>query len=803
MQGEPGIGKSRLLHSLQQEVLPDAPTILQISGSPYHRQSALFPIIQCLQALLGTDQMPDAESRQERIAAWLQNIGSENPIFLDLMTMLLSGEPANGASGIQGLSTVQPDSPVALLTRFFKAVSRIRPMVLIIEDLHWMDPTTQDLVHRLANQIGDLPVMVVATLRPETSQEWLKTTPVHLIELNRLTPQLAQGFVREICPPDWSQDLIDQVVQRSDGIPLYLEELVGAICDAKTGGSETGPLLIPESLQALLMGRIDRLGAAKGILQIASVIGRVFEHGLLARVVDCGAAELENQLAVLMERKLIFRIGRVPYARYEFKHVLVQEMTYRSILKKQRKQYHLKIAQALINPVAGQTATAAEVTARHFRKAGKPLEAIDFLEIAGKQSVLVSAHQEATNHFAEAVSLAEKLPKSVEQQALELKFLLLLGPQLLAAHGFASNETMAVYARARALGNETLDPQSLCHVLWGLWGYYVVRADIRTATDIGEQFLSLALRQQNVNDVIAGHYIMGVTQYYAGKLADSERSFKSGLALYQPHNHAEQTLRFGVDFSVTIQAYLSWIYALQGRLDAALACSNEVISQAEDIQHDFSIGFAHVFIACMYNFLGLPQQAERHASVTAALSVGQGFAQFLAQADIQLGRSMVQAGDARGAERLVGGMRAYFATGAKLARPYAQVWLAEAQASKGALDQGLALVQETLVFTERAGEVYFDAELWRVLADLRAQKGGQEAEKAEADLTRSMQASAKSGAYLLHLRAATQYARLLHRLGRSTEAETLLKTAMEVTDFSPELLDMAEARTVLAEVSTP
>ncbi len=801
LQGEPGIGKSRLLHSFQQEVLPDAPTILQISGSPYHRQSALFPLIQCLQALLGTDQIADAESKQRQISAWLQKSGLENPKFQGVLTVLLSGQTGDRARGVQGPALSQPAPPVEVLTRFFKAISQTQPMILIVEDLHWMDPTTQDLVHSLANQIGDLPVMIVVTLRPETAQKWLKTTPVHMIDLNRLHPQMSEEFVREICPPDWSQDMIDQVVQRSDGVPLYLEELVGAICEAKTGGAETGPLLIPESLQALLMGRIDRLEAAKGILQIASVIGRVFEHGLLARVVDCGEAELEKQLAVLLARKLVYRIGRAPYARYEFKHVLVQEMTYRSILKKDRKQYHLRIAQALTNPVAGQSATAAEVTARHFRKAGKPVEAIGFLETAGKQAVLVSAHQEATSHFSEAVSLAGKLPKSAEQQALELKFLLLLGPQLLAAHGFASNETMAVYARARALGNETLDPQSLCHVLWGLWGYYVVRADIRTATDIGEQFLSLALRQKDVNDVIAGHYVMGVTQFYAGNLADSEQSFKSGLALYQPHNQVEQTLRYGLDFSVTMQAYLSWIYALQGRLDAALACRNDVIAQAEAIKHDFSIGFAHVFVACMYNFLDLPQQAERHASVTAALSVGQGFAQFLAQADIQLGRSMAQAGDARGADRIAEGMQAYFATGAELARPYAQVWLAEAQANKGAVDQGLALVQDTLAFSERSGETYFDAELWRLQAYLVMQKGGQMVDTAEACLTRSMQASAKSGAYLLHLRAATQYAQLLHRQGRSAEAVILLNRAIKITDFSPELLAMCQVQTVLAELS--
>jgi adenylate cyclase len=281
----------------------------------------------------------------------------------------------------------------------------------------------------------------------------------------------------------------------------------------------------------------------------------------------------------------------------------------------------------------------------------------------------------------------------------------------------------------------------------------------------------------------------------------SERSLKSGLALYQPHHHVEQTIRFGLDFSVTIQAYLSWIFALQGRLDTALACSNDVIAQAEGIKHDFSIGFAHVFVACMYNFLALPERAERHASVTVALSVGQGFAQFLAQAEIQLGRCVAQTGDTRGTERLVSGLQAYFATGAELARPYAQAWLAEAQASKGAIERALVLARDTLAFSERSGETCFDAELWRLQGHLLAQTGGQEAQKAEACLIRSLKVSARSGACLLHLRAATQYAQLLHKQGRSPEAETLLKAALKITDFSPELLDMTHAQRVLAELS--
>ncbi len=449
LQGEPGIGKSRLLHAFQQVILPDSPTLLQISGSPYHRQSALFPVIQCLHTLLGTHQITNVETKQNLISKWLQNLGLENAKFLGLLTVLLSTQTTTLAKNVGGLSGAHSSPPVEVLTKFFRAISQTRPLVLIIEDLHWMDPTTQELVRYISNSIQDLPVMVVVTQRPESPLEWPKTTPIYMIELTRLNPQLSREFVQEICPPDWPQKTIDQVVQRSDGVPLYLEELVGAICEAGTGSSHAESLLIPESLQALLMARIDRLESAKTTLQIAAVIGRVFEHGLLARVVDCGAQELEAQLNLLLERKLIYRIGRAPYARYEFKHVLVQEMTYRSILKKYRKRYHLKIAQALVNPIAEQTETAAEVIARHFRKAGKPFEAIGFLEIAGKQAVRVSAHQEAAIHFAEAVSLAEKLPKSNDQQALELKFLLLLGPQLLAAHGFASNETIAVYARAR------------------------------------------------------------------------------------------------------------------------------------------------------------------------------------------------------------------------------------------------------------------------------------------------------------------------------------------------------------------
>jgi len=784
IQGEPGIGKSRLAYRFVEKVNTGNPTVLQFSGSPHHGQSALFPVIQCLQHYLGLETITDETEKLETLTNWIDTLGLDQHSFLRPLCNLMSPVTIDVEKLEANLTGLQSEPPIETLVACFRALAREKPLLLLFEDLHWMDPTTELLIKTMATQVPKLPAMVLLTLRPEGRPKWFQKTPMLTVELTRLSPQQCVDFVRHISPSSWPADMIDKIITRSDGIPLFLEELVNSMLDEHSEAANIKTASVPESLQASLTARIDRLGAAKPVLQLAAVIGRVFDHSLLEKVVDMSPKDLESILVQLQNRRLIYRIGRAPYARYEFKHVLVQELTYRLILKQQRAQYHLQIATALRDRLGGNSAQTPEITARHFEMAGRPEDAIVFLETAGKQAVRVSAHQEAVTHFSKAVSLVTSFVPCDDSRALELKFLLLLGPQLIAAHGFASDQAIEVYARARALGSQSKDTRKLCHVLWGLWGHYVVGANIRTAKDISEQFLTLAIRADDEIDMVAGHYMIGVTQFYSGQLSAAEESFNTSLQLYHPDQHSEQAVRVGVDLSVTAQSYLTWVYALQGRTMTAETLAQQVVANAEKTKHDFSIGFAQVFVASMYNFLSLTDRAEQHASVTAALSGGQGFAQFQAQAKIQLGRAIVQKGDARGLEQMQSGMRSYYGTGAGLARPYAQAWLAEAYADKGAIDQAITIIDEAMGFTHKSGVVYFDSELLRLKAKFLHKQGGPQLDIANVIYAESIKLAKASGAHLLYLRAAKGYADLLSEMGHNTQAEQILQDALAVQKSS-------------------
>lgn len=738
--GEPGIGKSRLIHHFLRYRVTEAVTRLNFNGSLHHRNTALFPLVQELRRVLGIDPADDGEMLTARLSTWLAELGQQSEQDLICLRGVLDPRipPPRLEADIAGA--------IRTVVRCLLCLAEHRPVILIFEDVHWLDPSSHDLLRALLEGIGGSRMLLIAVTRP-VGQGPVYPASVTRLELGPLSVSQTVAVARSLSPSYLSEDDTAQIARRSDGIPLFLEELMNGLWERGRGIS-TG--MVPTSLQQVLMARIDRLGEEKEILHVAAVIGKCFDYALLRAVVDCEDTLVEAYLQKLQDRDFVFRIGQIPYARYEFKHALVHELAYSSMVRGTCKARHVRIAEALKAGVAEIGASEPEAIAWHFERGGLPDQAIDYLEIAGRDAVRVSAHREAARHFRWALRLAGNDNRAGKYNERIKQLLLLLGPQLLAEQGFASHEVGDVYRQARDLSNICKDESQNCQIVWGLWSSSIVRARLDLAEELGGEFLGLADQTGDRLNTVAAQYTRGVVDYYRGAFDDAMKAFTAASQAYEDRFADEMAVRFGINLNITASAYLLWIEALSGNSEKATLASVALIAEAERCGHDASTGFAHNFISGMHNFLGNHTQAEHHARVAEALSAGQGFAQFRAHARINRGRALDRLGHRKGLELLKQGIADYLETGAELALAYAQAWLAEAYLDQGKMTLAQDAVSDGLGFSARTGVQYFDAELLRLKAIIQDRLGPSPDQEIIETYEQSLAAAKKVGAGALH-----------------------------------------------------
>ena len=800
--GEPGIGKSRLVHAFLQSPLTDNATILKFFGSMHHQNTAFYPVVQEFRRVVTNFRPETAANLNAKLRTWLQTYGIVSDVELKELAFLLE---LNDKAKDEGDSL---DHPAELLKCCFRQISINHPLILVFEDVHWMDASTLSLLRELVSGCKTQQILILQTSRLSADKIDCETPSQYSIELGRLNEAHTKELASQICPARFDKARVDQIIQLSDGIPLFLEELVRSVSEMASQSQGNGRnASIPASLQETLMARIDRMGREKEILHIAAVIGREFSQSLLKTVTGHDDQHIAQYLERLQQQDIVFRIGPLPYARYEFKHALVQELAYASILKNDRAAYHDRVANALTTNGTDLDTTEPEVIARHFERCGKLDRAVDYLEAAGRQAVSVSAHCEATRHFRRALDLAHGSSSSGSNHDRIKSLLLLLGPQLLAEHGFASNEVNEVYGRAKLLSSSSDEKRQFSRVLWGLWSYYIVRADLNTAHELSNEYLRLALGSNQVLDTIAAHYMTGVWQFYSGNLKNAEIAFNCAKKEYRCSFHDEMILRFGFNLDVTSSSYLLWIYALSGRFNAAHDLKKCLVKDTERINHSVSNGFAHNFISGMYNFLGNAKEAEHHARVAATLSAGQGFAQFRAHADINLGRALNRQGKSQGITLLKNGLTAYHATGAELACPYANAWLAEIYIAQGRVKQAETALEHALEFSSRTGESYFDAELLRLKAILRSQFATAPDSSIANTYQSAIRTADRNGTLAIRLVASSNFATHLRQHGMFDRARSVARNELcqKTMDGGEPPFDIARKslQACLSEANTP
>jgi predicted ATPase len=688
-----------------------------------------------------------------------------------------------------------------------------QPVLFILEDLHWTDPTTLEWLNLLIDQTPTASMLVLLTCRPYFQPSWHHRSYLTEMTLNRLSqPQIERMAERVAGGKTFPDQVMQLIVEKTDGVPLFVEEMTKAILESGslkdvdnhyelTGSFST--FAIPVTLQDSLMARLDRLVTAKGIAQLAAVIGRQFAYALLQRVSQVDEATLQRELGRLVEAELVYQRGLPPQSTYMFKHALIQDTAYASLLKSTRQQYHQRIAQVLEAQFPATVAQQPELLAQHYTEAGFIAQAVGYWHQAGQRAIERSAHVEAISHLRQGLELLQTLPETSERTQREVDILIVLGASLRATKGAGALEVGETYTRARQLCHSLHDPHQLFPVLRGLHGHYNVCAEYQTAQALGEQLLALAQQAQGTTTMLlAAHRAVGTTLFWRGVLASAQTHFTQVIALYDPKQHRASVFQNVDDPGVFCLSRGAWVLWLLGYPNQALARSHEAMTLAQQLAHPFNLSVALSWVAVVHQFRREVRATQERAEAAIRLTTEQGFPVWMAVGSVMRGWALAQQGKGQaGIEQMHQGMMAWRATGAEQARSYWLALLAEAHNVIGQPEAGLTVLAEALVHVEHTGERYYEAEIHRLIGVLLLQQSSDNQAEAEICFHQAIAIAQSQQAKSWELRATTSLARLWQQQGKRQQAHDLLAPVYGWFTEGFDTADLLEAKALLDVLS--
>ena len=598
LSGEPGIGKSRLTAALLERVATEPHTRLRYFCSPQHTDSALYPIISQMERAAGFAHDDTAQAKLDKLDAVLAQSSTSRAdaaLFAEMLSLPNDGRyPTPELAGQE-----RRRRTLEALTAQVEVLSRPNPVLMIFEDAHWVDPTSLEALSRTVDRLRTLPVLLIVSYRPEFEPPWIGRPYVTVLTLNRLGQREIAAMIDRVTGNKSLPTSVRQnILERTDGVPLFVEEMTKAVLEAageqainRVVAAIPSPTLeVPASLHASLMARLDRLGQAKEVAQIGAAIGREFPHALLATVTGKPETQLQPALDRLIEAGLLFRQGVPPHATYLFKHALVQDAAYGTLLREPRKGLHARIAEALESKFPEVAENQPELLARHCTEAGLIEKAVGLWGKAGLRSLERSALVEAAEQLARALDQIATLPPSPALRREHIKLQVALITPLIHLKGYAAPETKTAAERARqlieqaeALREPPEDPLLLFSVLYGFWTASYVAFDGRAVRELAEQFLALAEKLGTVAPLMIGHRLMGISLLHTGDIAEARLHLDHAIALYDPAEHRPLATRFGVDARVSVLTYRSWALWLLGYPEAALADIDHALQEAREI----------------------------------------------------------------------------------------------------------------------------------------------------------------------------------------------------------------------------
>ena len=817
LSGEAGIGKSRLTAALLENLAGEPHARLRYFCSPQHTDSAFHPVIGQMERAAGLAHDDTPRARLDKLDAVLAQTSTskqDTALFAELLSL-----PNDGRCPALDLTPPQRrQKTMEALGSQMETVARQNPVLMIFEDAHWSDPTSLELFGRAVDRIATLPVLLLVTFRPEFAAPWIGRPHVTALTLNRLAQRDIDAMIDRVVgnkelPPNIRQDIIE----RTDGIPLFVEEMTKAVLEAESEGdarriASTVPsavLAVPASLQASLMARLDRLGPAKEVAQIGAAIGREFSHALLAAVVRKPEAELGSALDRLVQAGLLFRQGVPPHATYLFKHALVQDAAYGTLLREPRRALHARIAETLESQFAEIVERQPELLARHCTEAGLIEKAASLWGNAGQRSLARSALVEAVEQLTRALGQIAALPATPKLRREQIELQVALITPLLHVKGYAAPETRAAAERARllieqaeALGEAPDDPLLLFSVLYSFWVASFVAFNGDVARELAAQFLAVAEKQRAPGLLMTGHRITGITLLCTGDIAEGRAHLDRAMVLYDPAEHRPLATRFGVDGRMSGLSYRSWALWMLGYPEAALVDAEQALNDAREIGHAATLMFAlaitsWTLIQCANYATAITQLDE-----LVAVADKKGTLYWKSQGMLMQAWHFAVTSQASDAVHISNSaLTEWRSLGSTLFTPLHLAGLARALAELGQYEDAWRSITEAMMGVETTKERWCEADIHRIAGEIALMSPGPDAVKAEAYFERALAVARKQQAKSWELRAATSMSRLLRDQGKRDAARELLAPVYGWFTEGFDTLDLKEAKAPLKELA--
>jgi class 3 adenylate cyclase len=807
LSGEPGIGKSRLTVALEEQLLTEQYTPLRHFCSPLHADSTLHPFIAQLERAAGFERNDTFEAKLDKLSSLL-GASPDHDIDVQLVAELLS-VPTNDRYAPLDLSASQKkQKTMQALVRQLELLGRQRPVLMIFEDAHWIDPSSRELLDTAIEHVARLPVLLIITFRPEFHPPWIGQAHVTTLNLSRLGRRegvaLAGSVARNNVLP---VQVIEEIIERTDGIPLFVEELTKAVVEARVQDGDEARTLnrvppstldVPATLHASLTARLDRLGAvARELAQIGAAIGREFSYEVLAPIAQKTDVELQTALSRLTDAGLAFCRGTPPQATFLFKHALVRDVAYGSLLRGQRQQLHGRIADVLAEHFPITVEAEPEVIAHHYREAGMADAASTYFERAGDRAAARSAYVEATAHFRAAIEQADRLPQNNERDRRVLTLLLKLGPAIAVTIGEWRPEVE--YRRARDLGREVDDGPKLFRATWGLW-LCTSRTDNKQSRKLTEELTSLAQRLDDDCLLLEAQHCRWGDEFFGGNVPRLLETTEEGIRHYDAKRHAHLADAFGGhDPGACALGIHALGLAFRGFPDQARRTLEKAFALAEFLSHPPSICLAHRHGGFISMILRDRDGGERMGERLVALAEKFDLPYFR-----WAGRYSVGWGKARGltpSEGLALMEEAFPPSVNELLYKFLAAALAEARFDAGRVTDALALVEHALDTGEGPANGLYVPEIQR-LRGVFLKSLGSPAEEIESALRIALKLAEEQGAFLLKLRAAISLARLWLDQGKPQQARELLAPVYGWFTEGFDTLDLKDAKALLDELAT-
>jgi class 3 adenylate cyclase/predicted ATPase len=809
LSGEAGIGKSRLVQVLKDHVGNESHVRWECRSVPYYQNTALYPLTDLFHHTLHwePDETPDEKlgKLEQVLSQYTLPLEDTVPLFAPLLALSL---PEARYAPLTLSPQRQRQKTLETIVVILLELAEHQPVLFIVEDLHWTDPTTLELLNLVLDQTPTASMLVLLTCRPHFQPAWHHRSYLTEMTLNHLShAQVAQIVHGMTAGETLPHEVLAQIIEKTDGVPLFVEEMTKAILESGQLTAVDGhyeltrsfaTLAIPATLQDSLMARLDRLVTAKAVAQYAAVIGRQFPYALLQAVSQLDEAMLQQELGRLVEAEMVYRRGVPPQSTYVFKHALIRDSAYESLLKSTRQHYHQRIAHVLKTQFPETAAAEPELLAHHYTEAGLTAEAVHYWQHAGQHALQRSANQEAVQHLTTGLALLATLPETPARAQQELDLLLALAAALLATKGGAAPEVGQAYDRVRELCAHVGETPQLLLALRGLCGLYRNQGALRTSQELGDQLVQVVADAPDPMLRLAAHEALGNTLFYLGDYAAAWTHLEQGIALIDPPMERAEALRQGESSGVRCLAYAANTLWCLGYPAQAVRRSQGSLALAQHLAHPRSLAQAHHFASFVYYRRREIPMVQGQTEALLALATAQGLPLLVGFGTFWHGWVLVMQGQTEaGMAQIRQGMAVMVTLGQMNWRVLCLLLLAEANGSGGQVEQGLSLLAEVRTVVEANGQGDLLAEVYRLQGELLLRQTIPDATQAEACFQQALTVARRQQAKSWELRAATSLARLWQQQGKRQEAHELLAPIYGWFTEGFDTADLQEAKALL------